>query len=47
MMTTANSRDTVARAHLLEDGTVPGWPIVCLLCGRMWRHGPRGSRCTR
>lgn len=31
--------------HLLDDGTVPGWPIRCLVCGRSWRRGPRGSQC--
>jgi len=31
--------------HTLDDGTVPGWAIRCLVCGRSWRRGPRRSQC--
>lgn len=30
--------------HLLADGQVPGWPIVCQVCGESWRRGPRPTR---
>lgn len=33
--------ETVHGLHILEDSTVPGYAIVCLACGKLWRHGPR------
>ncbi len=33
--------------HVLDDGNVPGWPIRCLTCGRMWRRGPDVGRAAR
>jgi hypothetical protein len=27
--------------HLLDDSQVPGYAIVCIICGKLWRRGPR------
>jgi hypothetical protein len=29
--------------HLLDDSTVPGYALICLVCGQLWRYGPRAD----
>ncbi len=31
-------------SHVLDDSTVPGWAIACVVCGRLWRRGPDVGR---
>lgn len=29
--------------HLLDDSTVPGYALTCLVCGQLWKYGPRAG----